>query len=122
MPNISVADQQSLATEISARLTGLDGDTSVAELVYLARIIEIFNGNANLSAVSTEGDTQLARVQSAGDTEIADVQSEGQTQITAVQNASATEQNALDGLRAEIEGALLGYQMSPAKVYFLSQS
>jgi len=121
MPNISVSDQQELATYVSAKLNALEG-TPVAELVYLARIIEIFNGNANLSAVSAEGDTQLTRIQGAGDTEIADVQSEGQTQITAVQNASTTEQNALDGLRAEIEGALLGYQMSPAKVYFLSQS
>lgn len=122
MPNISVADQQSLATEISARLTGLDGGTSVAELVYLARIIEIFNGNANLSAVSTEGDTQLARITTAGDAEITDVQSEGSTQIAAVQAASATEQNALNGLQTSIQSALNAYAMSPSKVYFLSQS
>lgn len=122
MPNISVADQQSLADALSTRLQGLTSSTPNAELVYLARIIEIFNGNANLSSVSAEGDTQLTRIQGAGDLEILEVQSEGSTQVNAVQTASATEQNALGDLRASIESALLGYKMSPAKVYFLSQS
>jgi hypothetical protein len=121
MPNISVADQQELATYVSSKLNALEG-TPVAELVYLARIIEIFNGNANLSAVSSEGDTQLARITTAGDAEITDVQSEGSTQIAAVQAASATEQNALNGLQTSIQSALNAYQMSPSKVYFLSQS
>lgn len=122
MPNISVADQQALADELSTRLNNLDSGTPDASLVYLARMIEIFNGNANLSSVSAEGTTQINAVQAAGDNELSDISSAGNTQIAAVQAASQTEQNALDGLRAEIEGALLGYQMSPAKVYFLSQS
>ena len=100
MPNISVSDQQSLADELSSRLQNLGASTPNADLVYLTRMIEIFNGNANLSAVSAEGSTQVA----------------------AVQAASATEQAALDGLQASIQSALNGYQMSPSKVYFLSQS
>ena len=62
MPNISVSDQQSLANELSTRLQGLNASTPNADLVYLARMIEIFNGNANLSAVSAEGTTQIAAV------------------------------------------------------------
>lgn len=122
MPNISVSDQQALADELSTRLTSLNNATPNADLVYLARMIEIFNGNANLSAVSTEGDTQLTRIQGAGDQEIVDVQSEGNVQVNAVQTASATEQNALNGLQTSIQSALNAYQMSPLKVYFLSQS
>ena len=121
MPNISVSDQQALATFVSTKLNALEG-TPVAELVYLARIIEIFNGNANLSAVSAEGDTQLARVTSAGDTEVADVANQGDVQIAAVQAASLTEQNALNGLQTSIQSALNAYKMSPSKVFFLSQS
>lgn len=122
MPNISVNDQQALANELSTRLNALDAATPNADLVYLARMIEIFNGSANLSAVSAEGTTQINAVAAAGDNEISDIQSAGSTQIAAVQSASNTEQAALSGLRSEIESALLGYKMSPAKVYFLSQS
>jgi len=122
MPNISVSDQQSLANELSTRLQGLNASTPNADLVYLARMIEIFNGNANLSAVSSEGTTQIAAVIAQGNTEVSELQTEGSTQINAVQAASATEQAALDGLQASIQSALNGYQMSPSKVYFLSQS
>ena len=122
MPNISVSDQQSLADELSSRLTNLTSSTPNAELVYLARMIEIFNGNANLSAVSAEGDTQLSRITSAGDTEVADVANQGDVQIAAVQAASLTEQNALNGLQTSIQSALNAYQRSPSKVFFLSQS
>ena len=122
MPNISVSNQQALADELAQRLTTLTASTPNADLVYLARMIEIFNGNANLSAVSSEGDTQLSRVQTAGDQEIVDVQSEGSTQVSAVQAASATGQNALNGLQTSIQSALNAYAMSPSKVFFLSQS
>ena len=122
MPNISVNDQQSLADELSNRLQTLNASTPNADLVYLSRMIEIFNGNANLSAVSAEGTTQINAVTAQGNTEISELQSEGSTQIAAVQAASATEQAALDGLQASIQSALNGYQMSPSKVYFLSQS
>ena len=122
MPNISVSDQQSLADELSTRLQGLGASTPNAELVYLARMIEIFNGNANLSAVSAEGTTQIAAVTAQGATEIAELQAEGSTQTTALQAVGATEQAALSGLQTSITSALNAFQMSPAKVYFLSQS
>lgn len=122
MPNISVSDQQSLADELSTRLQGLGASTPNAELVYLARMIEIFNGNANLSAVSAEGTTQIAAVTAQGATEITELQAEGSTQTTALQAVGATEQAALSGLQTSITSALNAFQMSPAKVYFLSQS
>ena len=122
MANISVVDQQSLATEVVARLSNLDANTTPAELVYYARLIEIFNGNANLSAVSAEGTTQINRVVSEGDTQDLRVTQEGTTQVAAVQAASQTEQAALSGLQESITSALQGFKMSPAKVYFLAQS
>jgi len=122
MPNISVADQQSLADELSTRLAALDSSTPNAELVYLARMIEIFNGNANLSAVSSEGTTQITAVQNAGNNEISEIQTEGTTQVNAVQSASSSEQAVLNALQTTIQSALNSYQMSPLKVYFLSQS
>ena len=122
MPNISVADQQSLANELSNRLQGLGASTPNADLVYLTRMIEIFNGAANLSAVSAEGTTQINAVTAQGDTEVGEIQLEGSTQVTAVQNASLTEQAALSGLQTSIQSALNAYQMSPSKVFFLSQS
>ena len=122
MPNISVADQQSLADELSTRLQGLTASTPNADLVYLTRMIEIFNGNANLSAVSSEGTTQINAVVAQGNTEVSELQTEGSTQIAAVQAASATEQAALGGLQTSITSALNAFQMSPSKVFFLSQS
>ena len=122
MPNISVADQQALATEVGTRLNGLTSNTPNADLVYLARMIEIFNGNANLSAVSAEGTTQINAVVAQGNTEVSELQTEGSTQIAAVQAASATEQAALGGLQTSITSALNAFQMSPSKVFFLSQS
>ena len=122
MPNISVSDQQSLADELSTRLQGLGAGTPNAELVYLARMIEIFNGNANLSAVSAEGTTQIAAVTAQGATEITELQAEGSNQTTALQAVGANEQAALSGLQTSITSALNAFQMSPAKVYFLSQS
>ena len=122
MPNISVADQQSLADELSNRLQALRASTPNADLVYLTRMIEIFNGAANLSAVSAEGTTQINAVTAQGNTEVGEIQLEGSTQVTAVQNASLTEQAALSGLQTSIQSALNAYQMSPSKVFFLSQS
>lgn len=122
MPNISVADQQALADELSTRLNALDAATPNADLVYLSRMIEIFNGNANLSAVSAEGTAQIAAVNNASAAKTAEVTQEGQTQVAAVQAASQTEQNALNGLQTSIQSALNAYQMSPLKVFFLSQS
>lgn len=122
MPNISVADQQALADELSTRLNALDAATPNADLVYLSRMIEIFNGNANLSAVSAEGTTQINAIQSASAAKTAEVTQEGSTQVAAVQAASLTEQNALNGLQTSIQSALNAYQMSPLKVFFLSQS
>jgi hypothetical protein len=122
MPSISVADQQALADQLSTRLNGLDASTPNADLVYLSRMIEIFNGNANLSAVSAEGTAQIAAVQSASADKTALVTAEGATQVAAVQAASTTEQAALNGLQTSIQSALNAYQMSPSKVYFLSQS
>jgi len=122
MPNISVSDQQALATELSTRLNALDAATPNADLVYLARMIQIFNGDANLSAVSAEGTTQITAVQAAGATEVSEVEGAGSTQVAAVQAASLTEQNALNGLQTSIQSALNAYQMSPLKVFFLSQS
>lgn len=122
MPNISVSDQQALATELSNRLNALDTSTPNADLVYLARMIQIFNGDANLSAVSAEGTVQIAAVQTAGANEVSEVQTEGSTQVAAVQAASQTEQAALNGLQTSIQSALNAYQMSPSKVFFLSQS
>ena len=122
MPSISVSDQQSLADQLSARLTGLDASTPNADLVYLARMIEIFNGNANLSAVSAEGTAQIAAIQNASAAKTALVTAEGATQVAAVQAASTTEQAALNGLQTSIQSALNAYAMSPSKVYFLSQS
>ena len=122
MPNISVADQQALANELSTRLQALNASTPNADLVYLTRMIEIFNGNASLSSVAAEGTTQVNAVIAQGNTEVAELQAEGSTQVAAVQAASATEQAALDGLQASIQSALNGYQMSPSKVFFLSQS
>ena len=122
MPSISVADQQALADQLSTRLNGLDASTPNADLVYLSRMIEIFNGNANLSAVSAEGTSQIAAVQSASADKTALVTAEGATQVAAVQAASTTEQAALNGLQTSIQSALNAYQMSPSKVYFLSQS
>tara|TARA_B110000046_G_scaffold184092_2_gene221732 strand:+ start:480 stop:848 length:369 start_codon:yes stop_codon:yes gene_type:complete len=122
MPNISVSDQQSLADELSTRLQNLGASTPNADLVYLTRMIEIFNGAANLSAVSSEGTTQINAVAAKGNTEISELQTEGNTQVTAVQNASTTEQAALSGLQTSITSALNAFQMSPSKVFFLSQS
>lgn len=122
MPNISVNDQQALANELSTRLNALDAATPNADLVYLARMIEIFNGSANLSAVSAEGTTQINAVIAAGNNELSDISSAGNTQIAAVQAASATEQAALNGLQTSIQSALNAYKMSPSKVFFLSQS
>jgi hypothetical protein len=122
VPNISVSDQQALATELANRLNGLTSNTPNADLVYLARMIEIFNGNANLSAVSAEGTTQIAAVTTQGNTEISELQAEGSTQTTALQGVGATEQAALSGLQTSITSALNAFGMSPAKVYFLSQS
>ena len=122
MPNISVADQQSLADELSTRLQNLGASTPNADLVYLTRMIEIFNGAANLSAVSDEGTTQINAVAAKGNTEISELQTEGNTQVAAVQNASTTEQAALSGLQTSITSALNAFQMSPSKVFFLSQS
>lgn len=122
MPNISVADQQALADELSTRLNNLDSGTPDASLVYLARMIEIFNGNANLSSVSAEGTAQITAVQTQGATERSQIETTGDTEVTAVQNAGQTERNALNGLQTSIEADLQGYRMSPAKVYFLSQS
>lgn len=122
MPSISVSDQQALATELSNRLNGLTSNTPNADLVYLARMIEIFNGNANLSAVSSEGTTQITAVTAQGNTEVSELQTEGTAQVTAVQNASSTEQATLSGLQTSIQSALNAYQMSPSKVFFLSQS
>lgn len=122
MPNISVNDQQALATELSVRLNTLTSNTPNADLVYLARMIEIFNGSANLSAVSAEGTTQINRVISEGDTQDTRVTQEGNTQVAAVQAASQTEQAALNGLQTSITSALNSFKMSPGKVYFLSQS
>lgn len=122
MPNISVADQQALADELSTRLNALDAATPNADLVYLSRMIEIFNGNANLSAVSAEGTAQITAVNNASAAKTAEVTQEGQTQVAAVQAASLTEQNALNGLQTSIQSALNAYQMSPLKVFFLSQS
>jgi len=122
MPNISVSDQQSLANELSTRLQNLGASTPNADLVYLTRMIEIFNGAANLSAVSAEGTTQINAVAAKGNTEISELQTEGTTQVTAVQNASTTEQAALSGLQTSITPALNAFQMSPSKVFFLSQS
>jgi hypothetical protein len=122
MPSISVSDQQALANQLSTRLNGLDASTPNADLVYLARMIEIFNGNANLSAISAEGTDQIAAIQSASTEKTALVTAEGATQVAAVQAASTTEQAALNGLQTSIQSALNAYQMSPSKVYFLSQS
>jgi len=122
MPSISVADQQALADQLSTRLNGLDASTPNADLVYLSRMIEIFNGNANLSAVSAEGTAQIAAIQSSSTDKTALVTAEGATQVAAVQAASTTEQAALNGLQTSIQSALNAYQMSPSKVYFLSQS
>ena len=122
MPNISVNDQQNLATEVATRLGALTTNTPNADLVYLARLIEIFNGNANLSAVSSEGTTQIGLVSAEGTTQVSSVQAEGTTQISAVQAASQQEQTALNGLLTSITSALQGFEMSPLKVYFLSQS
>lgn len=122
MPNISVNDQQNLATEVATRLGALTTNTPNADLVYLARLIEIFNGNANLSAVSSEGTTQIGLVSAEGATQVSSVQAEGTTQISAVQAASQQEQTALNGLQTSITSALQGFEMSPLKVYFLSQS
>jgi len=122
MPNISVDDQQALADELSTRLNQLDAATPNADLVYLSRMIEIFNGNANLSAVSAEGTTQIAAIQNASSAKTAEVTQEGQTQVAAVRAASQTEQNALNGLQTSIQSALNAYAMSPSKVFFLSQS
>ena len=76
MPNISVADQQSLANELSTRLQALNASTPNADLVYLTRMIEIFNGNANLSAVSSEGTTQINAVTAQGNTEVSELQTD----------------------------------------------
>lgn len=122
MPNISVSDQQALADQLSVRLIGLDASTPNSDLVYLARMIEIFNGNASLSAVSAEGTTQLLALLAQGDTEVSELQSAGTAQVAAVQSASTTEQAALNGLQTSIQSALNAYAMSPSKVYFLSQS
>jgi hypothetical protein len=122
MPSISVSDQQALADQLSARLVSLDASTPNADLVYLARMIEIFNGNANLSAVSAAGTTQLLALLAQGNTEVSELQAEGVAQVTAVQSASTTEQAALNGLQTSIQSALNAYAMSPSKVYFLSQS
>jgi len=122
MPNVSVSDQQSLANELSTRLQNLDAATPNADLVYLTRMIEIFNGNANLSAVSAEGTAQISAIQAESANRTAEVTQEGATQVSAVQAASVTEQNALNGLQTSIQSALNAYQMSPSKVFFLSQS
>jgi hypothetical protein len=122
MPNVSVSDQQSLADELSTRLQNLDAATPNADLVYLTRMIEIFNGNASLSAVSAEGTAQITAIQAASANKTAEVTQEGATQVAAVQAASVTEQNALNGLQTSIQSALNAYQMSPSKVFFLSQS
>lgn len=122
MPNISVNDQQALATEVGTRLQGLSSNTPNADLVYLARLIEIFNGSANLSAVSAQGTTSVAAVVTQQNTSTAAVNSAGSTQIAAVQAASATEQTVLNNLQTSIASALAGYNSSPSKQYFLSQS
>ena len=122
MPNISVSNQQALADELAQRLTTLTASTPNADLVYLARMIEIFNGNANLSAVSAEGDAQITNITNVSANKVSDVTQEGNTQITAVQQASLTEQAALNGLQTSIQSALNAYAMSPSKVFFLSQS
>lgn len=122
MPNISVTDQQNLANEVVSRLSALNQNTPNADLVFLARLIEIFNGNANLSAVSAEGTAQIEAITDASDTQVARVTTEGDSQVAAVEAASITEQAALNGLQTSITSALNGFKMSPLKVYFLSQS
>ena len=122
MPNISVNDQQALATAVQDRLQALDANTPNADLVYLARLIEIFNGNASLSAVAAEGDAQIARTISEGDAQSARTVSEGDTQIARVAAAGDAEAAELAGIQTQVQSALNSYKMSPSKVFFLSQS
>ena len=122
MPNISTNDQQALATEVGSRLNNLTASTPNADLVYLARMIEIFNGNANLSAVAAQGTTSVGLVQAQQATSTTAVQSTGTTEVAAVQAASATEQATLNALQTSIASALAAYNTSPLKQYFLTQS
>ncbi len=122
MPNISTSDQQALATEVGSRLNSLTASTPNADLVYLARMIEIFNGNANLSAVAAQGTTSVGLVQAQQTTSTNAVQGTGTTEVAAVQAASATEQATLNALQTSIASALAAYNTSPLKQYFLTQS
>ena len=122
MPNISTTDQQALATEVGSRLNSLTASTPNADLVYLARMIEIFNGNANLSAVAAQGTTSVGLVTAQQTTSTNAVNNAGTTQIAAVQTASASEQATLNALQTSIASALAAYNTSPLKTYFLTQS
>ena len=119
---ISVADQQALASEVSSRLQSLDANIAVSDLVFLSRVIELFNGNANQSAVSQEGADQVANVISQSNTEQSNIQAEANTQILNVQAEGAAQASSLDGLKDQIVSDLNQYGMSPLKVFFLSQS
>jgi len=119
---ITVADQQALATEVQNRLQSLDSNVSVADLVFLSRVVELFNGNANQSAVSQEGANQVTAVQSEATTQIANVNAAGSTQVSAVEAEGATQASNLGGLKDQIVADLNAFGMSPLKVFFLSQS
>jgi len=119
---ISVSDQQALATEVSSRLQSLDSNVAVSDLVFLSRVIELFNGNANQSAVSQEGADQIQALVTQSLTEQANIEGEADTQIANVQAEGLTQRDSLDGLKDQIVSDLNQYGMSPLKVFFLSQS
>jgi hypothetical protein len=119
---ISVADQQALATEVASRLQSLDSNVAVSDLVFLSRVIELFNGNANQSAVSQEGADQIAAVIAQSTTEQGNIAATATTQIGLVGDEGQTQRDSLDGLKDQIVSDLNQYGMSPLKVFFLSQS
>jgi len=119
---ISVADQQALATEVASRLQSLDANVAVSDLVFLSRVIELFNGNANQSAVSQEGADQIAAVAARSTTEQGNITTTATTQIGLVAEEGQTQRDSLDGLKDQIVSDLNQYGMSPLKVFFLSQS
>lgn len=119
---ISVSDQQALATEVSSRLQSLDSNIAVSDLVFLSRVIELFNGNANQSAVSQEGADQIQALIAQSLTEQGNIEGESDTQIASVQAEGQTQRDSLGGLRDQIVSDLNQFGMSPLKVFFLSQS
>lgn len=119
---ISVSDQQALATEVSSRLQSLDSNIAVSDLVFLSRVIELFNGNANQSAVSQEGADQIQALIAQSLTEQGNIEGESDTQISSVQAEGQTQRDSLGGLRDQIVSDLNQFGMSPLKVFFLSQS